>query len=340
MYNKWLLAGSVIVLVILSACNSNPLDIDVSTINVNMPIQRMEQALFAVKNQTQVDDLYKNYPLDFVEEYLYSLQTPEALDTTRLATINTYLRDTVTQKLYQDIQKEFTNISSTQKEIEQAFQHIKYYYPTVYLPRVVSYLSNLQGNTISDSVIAIGLDSYLGKNYYMYPLAGFYDYQTTKMFPQQIPYHVVYSWAKLNFEAPRNKYNALEAMVYEGKILYFMDAVFPDKEDSLKISYTGNQLQWCKNTENDIWSYLIEKKLLYEENPLIINNLLADGPHTKYFATAASTQDEAPARVGAWIGWQIIKSYMQKNKSITLQTLLQDTNLQAIFENSKYKPAK
>jgi uncharacterized protein YjaZ len=42
--------------------------------------------------------------------------------------------------------------------------------------------------------------------------------------------------------------------------------------------------------------------------------------------------------VGAYIGWQIVNSYM-KNNEVSLQQLLQ-TNAQEIFEKSKYKPKK
>ena len=43
-------------------------------------------------------------------------------------------------------------------------------------------------------------------------------------------------------------------------------------------------------------------------------------------------------RVGGWIGWQIVRSYM-KNNNVTLQQLFA-TNAKEIFDNSKYKPKK
>ena len=48
--------------------------------------------------------------------------------------------------------------------------------------------------------------------------------------------------------------------------------------------------------------------------------------------------DESPGRVGVWIGWQIVRSYM-KNNNVTLQELFAK-DAKEIFDNSKYKPKK
>jgi uncharacterized protein YjaZ len=43
--------------------------------------------------------------------------------------------------------------------------------------------------------------------------------------------------------------------------------------------------------------------------------------------------------VGQWLGWQIVRSYMENNDDVTLEQLLA-MNTKTIFENSKYKPKK
>jgi hypothetical protein len=49
---------------------------------------------------------------------------------------------------------------------------------------------------------------------------------------------------------------------------------------------------------------------------------------------------DSPSRLGEWIGLQIIRSYMQKNRDVTLQMLLQETDAQKILTLSGYKPEK
>jgi len=45
----------------------------------------------------------------------------------------------------------------------------------------------------------------------------------------------------------------------------------------------------------------------------------------------------SPGFIGLFVGRQIIRKYMSKNSSLTLQQLLQ-TDPKKIFEESKYKP--
>jgi hypothetical protein len=58
-------------------------------------------------------------------------------------------------------------------------------------------------------------------------------------------------------------------------------------------------------------------------------------PFSKFYMN----QDElSPGRIGVWMGWQIVNSYMKHN-DVSLQELLKiDEDI--IFTKSKYKPKK
>ena len=47
---------------------------------------------------------------------------------------------------------------------------------------------------------------------------------------------------------------------------------------------------------------------------------------------------ESPGRVGQWLGWQIVRSYMENNDTSLKEMLALDAK--TIFDKSKYKPAK
>ena len=51
--------------------------------------------------------------------------------------------------------------------------------------------------------------------------------------------------------------------------------------------------------------------------------------------TAPVSQD-SPGRLGEWIGLRIVKSFMNKNKNVTLPELMQMNNYQEILEKSGY----
>jgi uncharacterized protein YjaZ len=57
-----------------------------------------------------------------------------------------------------------------------------------------------------------------------------------------------------------------------------------------------------------------------------------DGPFT-----AEVTQD-SPGRLGVWVGWRIVDSYMRNNKDVTLCELMNENDAQKILEQSYYKP--
>jgi uncharacterized protein YjaZ len=48
--------------------------------------------------------------------------------------------------------------------------------------------------------------------------------------------------------------------------------------------------------------------------------------------------NESPGQVGAWIGWQIVRSYA-KNNDVPVAKLL-EINAKELFKKSKYKPNK
>ena len=42
----------------------------------------------------------------------------------------------------------------------------------------------------------------------------------------------------------------------------------------------------------------------------------------------------------AWLGWQIVRKYMEENPKVTLAQLMAEKNAQKILTESKYKPKK
>ena len=54
--------------------------------------------------------------------------------------------------------------------------------------------------------------------------------------------------------------------------------------------------------------------------------------------TSPGMPPESPGNTGSWVGWQIIKAYMENNSNITLEQLLQEQDTQKILTKSRYKP--
>ena len=87
--------------------------------------------------------------------------------------------------------------------------------------------------------------------------------------------------------------------------------------------------------EEQIWMYFIEKNLLFDTNSKLSQRFIDNAPFSKFY----TAEDKAtPGRIGVWLGWQIVTSYMQHN-DVSLQELLKKDS-EEIFNKSKYKPKK
>ena len=124
-------------------------------------------------------------------------------------------------------------------------------------------------------------------------------------------------------------------MIYFGKQLYFKDKMIPFVSDAEKIGYTQEELDWAISNESYIWRYLIEKELLYSTDNSLANRFINPAPFTKFYL---ELDPESPGRLGQYIGWQIVRSYMLNNDVEFLDMLQMDANL--IFNNAKFKPRK
>ena len=101
-----------------------------------------------------------------------------------------------------------------------------------------------------------------------------------------------------------------------------------------KIGYTEDQLNWAQENEWFIWNYFIGKELLYDTNAKIPSRFINPAPFSKFYLE--QVDNESPGRIGQFIGWQIVKSYMDNN-TVSIKSLLTAEPLE-IFNNSKYKP--
>lgn len=105
----------------------------------------------------------------------------------------------------------------------------------------------------------------------------------------------------------------------------------PCVHDSLIIGYSGKQLLDTETHESIVWGHFIQKNLLYETSHTV-DKYVSERPYT------AEIGSKCPGRIGQWLGWRIVDKYMKENPKVTLQALMQDTDVKNIFTRSKYKP--
>lgn len=124
----------------------------------------------------------------------------------------------------------------------------------------------------------------------------------------------------------------LANMIYLGKALYFTEAMCPDLPDTLLTGFTGQQSEWCAANEEAMWTYLAEQRLLYDTERLTVQRYTGDAPFTSTFS------DQSPGRTGVWLGWQIVRSFMNQHPEVSLQAMIEAYDAQTLLAQSGYNP--
>ena len=96
--------------------------------------------------------------------------------------------------------------------------------------------------------------------------------------------------------------------------------------------YTKEQIDWCRENEGLIWTYIIKNENLYTVDPVSIQNYIGEAPFTQGFS-----QEDSPGNIGPWIGWQIVKKFVGNNPGMKPEEVMKASPKQ-VLEDSKYKP--
>jgi gliding motility-associated lipoprotein GldB len=292
----------------------------VEEIPLDIKVERFDQVFFESKPQ-ELQEIKKEYPVFFPKE------VPDSVWTNKI-------QNPLWRELYSEVQKKYSNIEPVRSELVTLFKHIKHYFPKTKTPKAVTVIAEMDYNTkaiYADSLVILSLELYLGKAHRFYE---FPKYIKQNFEPRQMMPDLVSSFAatKINFEKDKT---LLSQMVYYGKQLYLKDLLLPAYSDAEKMGYAPKEITWCEENETYIWRYFLENEMLYSDESKLTSRFIAPAPFSKFYL---EIDNESPGQVGAWIGWQIVRSYAENN-DVPLAKLL-DMNAKELFEKSKYKPKK
>jgi gliding motility-associated lipoprotein GldB len=244
------------------------------------------------------------------------------------------MRDPLWREVYVEVQKKYADIEPVRNDVVALFKHIKYYFPKTKTPKLITIISEMDYNTkaiYADSLVIVSLELYLGKNHKFYQ---FPNYIKENFEQRQIMPDIVASFSNSILPNLVGK-DLMSQMIYYGKQLYLKDLLLPEYNDADKMGYSPEQMIWCQDNEAYMWRYFVEREMLFSQEQKMISRFIAPAPFSKFYL---EIDNDSPGRVGAWLGWQIVRSYM-KNNAVSVGQLLK-TNEKEIFEKSKYKPKK
>ena len=222
--------------------------------------------------------------------------------------------------------------SDTAFLVNKGFTRIKYLYPEAEIPTIYLFISGFQTPIyFGDELIGIGADMYLGSDYEYYNRV-VYDYQKQTMRKECIPVDVVsaYLFRTLPYTGTRSR--LLDQMIYRGKVMYLTSLIYDDQPGYEVMGWKKEQWDWCVRNEEAIWHLVMDKRDLFKTESLVLASYLNDGPFT------SEVSQDSPGRLGIWLGWRIVESYMAHNETVSMQELMAEPDAQKILEESYYKP--
>ncbi|MER2998099.1 gliding motility lipoprotein GldB [Pontibacter populi] len=322
----------IAIVLFLASCSKKGCDLpnEIERIPMEVKIDRLEKGFFAFDNEEQVRGFLKEQSL-FADKFLQQNQYPH--DSILVNSLVGLATNPSLDSLAQQAIKKFGDMSEEEKQLESAFKVIKFNYPDFEAPQVKTFVSGLgQDLMVSDSLIVFGIDYFIGKDALYRPDT--YDYILKRYErPNMVPAALLLLSNRYN-KADFLDRSMLSEMINAGKAYYFVETIMPCTPDSTIIGYSGQQLADVHHNEGRIWAHFIEKSLLYEKNPFQVQKYIGERPNTP------EIDGNAPGRLGTWVGWQIVRKYMERNPKVTLPELMADTDFKKIFAESKYKPEK
>ena len=300
-------------------------------------IIRFDSALLAIRTEQAAEDvraLYADYP-EFMPLYVEQALGVAAEDTAYLIdALPLFIHDTLYgfKKTNATVQTTFADMRGIQQELTHAFTRIHYLYPDLYIPKIYTFVSGFNASILflDEGDMAVGLDMYLGSDYPYYNQV-VYNYQKQTMRKECIAGDVVSGYLFATFPYEGTKSRLIDNMLYRGKLMYVCSTLLDEPQYEV-MGYTKQQWQWCEKNERQVWNRIMDKRDLFKTEQLLLTSYLNDAPFT------AEISQEAPPRLGTWIGWRIAESYMEHHPEVSLQQLIADHDAEKILRNSYYKP--
>jgi hypothetical protein len=315
---------------------------DVSTIKIDLQLQHFDQDLWPIDTNQLVggvDFLMKKHP-EFTTILLKNiLRDPRNPKETDAEILGSLLRPSEFRGLKDSISAIFGDYSTEKKELTRLMQFYHYYFPQKTIPKFLTVFTGYGYGAfpVSDSLFCIGSEFFLGENHPPYTqLLDLPAYVQTRMNKKYVVSQVAEALALDVVSEPKGA-RLFDEMFANGKAFYLKDCLLPETPDSIKWGFNQSQLDWCKQNELEVWSYLLQQKLLYATDRKKFRKLIEESPNA---GDSPPALRDAPGRVGNWLGYRIVGAWMRRHPTADLAELLAQNDPQKFLEAARYKPKK
>lgn len=330
---KFIISG-IILGVFLIGCGINEKP-EVRNLLKQVRIERLDEDVFALDTLAPdlkvIHDKYGRY-FDIYTNGVLNLGTVADSGFTNL--FRFFICDPVMREVADSVAIAYPDMHKQEEKLMWAWAYYAYYFPGYPIPRVYTHISGFNQAIIVDSAaIGISLDNYLGEKCIFYSMLAVPVpmYVRKKMTSDDIVRDALSGWLSTEFLFQPQQNDLISGMIYQGKLVYLLEKLFPEESQAWLFGFTSEQEEWCRNNENRIWAFLIENNYLFSTQQHLIMKYLNDAPFTSGMPT------ESPGKSVVWTGYQIVKKYMDKT-GVTLNELVQEQDYHKILRMAGYRP--
>lgn len=311
---------SLVLLTFMACQKESKLEKEIAKESVSFKVDRFDQE-FGEAEPKDLPRLKEEYPQLFPKQFKDSVWVA-------------LLTDTIQDEIHREVEKTYPDFKKTEDELTDLFKHLQYYLPDFKVTRVLTVTSDMDYRNaviLADSLVLISLETYLGEDHEFY--LGIQKYFRKNFTQSQIVVDVAQEYAERYVPKP-TKRALIDHMVYYGKLLYFKEKMLPAASDARVMGYTDDEMKWADENEREIWGYFVERNLLYQTDPDLRRKFFDIGPYTRF---GLELDNESPAQLGRYTGWQIVKQYAERHKDLDIMDIIKVDN-ETLFKDSNYKP--
>lgn len=246
-----------------------------------------------------------------------------------------FVQDPTMREVYRLVDSVFGDMQEESEELGKALKRAQELSPTLRYDKVYTFVSGM-----FDYDMRVGCNSHelvISLDQYILPYTEKFNYFNSPLFlvqqsrRQYLVTDCMEAIGRQHIAIPQDKeMSLLDYMVAEGKAIYFAEQTLPGTPDSILMRYSKPQMEWMQKNETNVWSYLLQKKVLYDNDYMRFHNLIDDAPKTNAF------RDSSP-RTPYYIGWKIVSRYVE-NTGVSMDELFEETDAQKILSKSNYRP--
>ncbi len=327
--------------VVLAAfgCAEPRFDADITSVDYEARFIRLDREVFALDTDhplpryNALTEEHRSIFGDYVEDIMRvgSVENP--------MTASLLMRFTSAPEwrgLQEHVESVFPDLKPFEAELGRALKRYAVLFGKNELPELAAYNSGFNvGIYPSDDWLGVGLEWYAGSDHkYVKQLPPdlFPQYKRDKMQPEYLVPNALRGWVLYTFRDLADEENLLAEMVFAGKAAYITAALLELTDAQRVLNYTEAQKDWCRKNEYDIWKSLVERDLIFIDDPMEINKMMNDGPFTP------GMPPESPGGVGKWVGYRMVKQYVDKNPDLSLPALMAEKDYRKILK--AYKPGR